>query len=168
MHRGGIAAAIGVVALTACGSSGSTSGGGGGSSAIDPCVVGTWVATQVMRRFSAVGAEVQLSGGAGLTVTFGPDGSETADWSSMAPLQTTIPVDVEQTYHGQSHYQVSTGGGTLTFLSADYSGWSGRQSFAGQTSVLTGANPVPPEAYTCSQSTFTESNSTWQAGFARH
>jgi len=155
------------VALAACGSSAGGSGGGGGTS-IDPCVVGTWVATQVMTRFNATGAVVQLSGGAGLTLTFTGDGAETADWSSMQPLTTTIPVDVTQTYRGQSHYRVSTAGGTLTFLSADYNGWSGEQSFAGQNSSLTGANPVPPEAYTCSQSTLTEQNSTWAATFTRH
>ena len=154
------------VALAACGSS--TGGSGGGGTSIDPCLVGTWVATQVMTRFNATGAVVQLSGGAGLTLTFSGDGAETADWGSMQPLATTIPVDVEQTYSGQSHYRVSTANGTLTFLSADYSGWSGEQSFAGQRSALTGPNPVPPESYTCSQNTFTEQNATWAATFTRH
>jgi hypothetical protein len=164
-----IAAAAGVT-LAACGSSSSGGGGsngGGGSSSIDPCVVGTWVATQVMSRFNATGAVVQLSGGAGLVLSFSGDGAETADWSGMAPLTTTIPVDVTQTYRGQSHYRVSTGGGTLSFLSADYSGWSAEQSFAGQSSSLTGPNPVAPESYTCSQTTFTEQNSTWAATFTR-
>jgi hypothetical protein len=174
-----IAAAIIGIGLAGCGSStssstggsqegGTQSGGGGVASSIDPCVVGTWVATSVITRFSAVGAQVTLTGGAGLTLTFAADGAETADWSSMAPLTTTIPVDVTQTYHGQSHYRVATANGTLSFLSADYAGWSGQQSFGGQMTALVGADPVPAEAYTCSHSTFTEQNLSWQASFARH
>lgn len=173
----GAALAIAATALAACGSSTSGSSGGaqqsntggtGGGSSIDSCVVGTWVATAVATTFSATGAEVTLTGGAGLSLTFAADGSETADWSSMAPLATTIPVDVMQTYRGESHYRVATANGTLTFLSADYSGWSAQQTWAGQVSTLVGPDPVPAEAYTCSGSTFTEHNAGWQATFARH
>lgn len=85
----------------------------------------------------------------------------------MAPLSTTIPVDVTQTYHGESKYRVSTGNGTLNFLSADYSGWSGQQTWAGQVSPLTGLDPVPAESYTCSRTTLTEQNASWQATLAR-
>lgn len=162
-----VAVAAAVVALGACGSDSSSGGGGGGGGPVDSCVVGTWVATQVASRFSAVGAQVTVTGGAGLVLTFSSDGTETADWSSMAPLTTTIPVDVTQTYRGQSRYRVTATGGTLTFLSADYSGWSAQQSYAGQVSTLTGPNPVPPESYTCTQSSFTEQNATWEASFTR-
>lgn len=117
--------------------------------------------------FSVTGAFVTVTGGAGLKLTFAADGSETADWNSMAPLSTTIPVDVTQTYYGRSHYRVTTSDGTLTFVSADYSGWSGQQNWAGQVAELAGANPIPAEAYTCSSTTLTEQNSDWQASFHR-
>ena len=173
----GLTAVVLAAALAGCGSNMSSSNGGNGSSStdsggggaeIDSCVVGSWVATGVSTTFSVTGAVVTLNGGAGLKLTFGSDGSETADWSSMVPLSTTVPVDVMQTYHGESHYRVATANGTLTFLSADYSGWSGQQSFAGQVSNLVGPDPVPAEAYSCSASTFTEHNAGWQATFTRH
>lgn len=173
----GLAGVVLTVALAGCGSSTSSSSGGSGSSStdsggggseIDSCVVGTWVATGVSVTFPVTGAVVTLNGGAGLKLTFSHDGSETADWSSMEPLSTTIPVDVMQTYHGESHYRVGAANGTLTFLSADYSGWSGEQTYAGQVSHLVGPDPVPSEAYTCSATTFTEHNSGWQATFTRH
>lgn len=160
-----------VLALAGCGSStpsgGSGGTGGGGGASIDSCLVGSWVATAVETTLSETGAVATLTGGAGLKLTFSGDGAETADWSSMAPLGTTIPVDITQTYHGTSRYRVSTGEGTLNFLTVDYSGWSGQQTQAGNVTPLTGPDPVPPEAYTCSQSTLTEHNAGWQATFSR-
>ena len=130
-------------------------------------MVGTWVSTAVATHFAETGAEVTLTGGAGLKLTFAPGGEETADWSSMAPLATSIPVNILQSYRGTSRYRVHAAGGTLAFLSADYSGWSGQQTQAGQTTNLVGPDPIPAEAYTCSLTTLTESNTSWQATFTR-
>ena len=169
---GATAAVVATAAIVGCSSghtpvSSSTTSGSRAVAAVDPCVVGKWVSTNVASTFSVPGAFVTLTGGAGLKLTFASNGSETADWSSMAPLATTIPVDVTQTYHGISHYHVTASEGTLSFLSADYSGWSGQQDWAGQISQVTGANPILAEQYSCSSTTLTEQNGNWQASFRR-
>ncbi len=135
--------------------------------AIDGCVVGRWVATRVVVIFSVTGAVVTLAGGAGLVLTFLPNGSETANWTPMGQLTTTIPVDVTESYRGISTYRVATRGHKLSFLSANYSSWLGQENWPGTVYRLSGAYPIQAEAYTCSRSTFTEANASWKATFRR-
>ena len=74
--------------------------------AIDPCLVGTWKATSVTWLTGAPNA----SGGEGFTVTFTPDGTQTADYSKMTPREWDkgAPRHNGLTYRGTAKGRITT------------------------------------------------------------
>jgi hypothetical protein len=59
------------------------SGGGAGPGAAPSCVVGTW---KLSATDTTIGNSMKLSGGSGVTLTVGPAGETTVDYSTMQPL----------------------------------------------------------------------------------
>lgn len=112
MRTGGAAAGLlSLVVLAGCGgSSGNSTTSGSGSSAVDPCIVNTWVSSKI--EGSLQGQTAQISGGTGEKVTIDNDGNIQIDDSNVAPLNITAQgqsVQVKQS--GQGSGKVTTTGG---------------------------------------------------------
>ncbi len=99
-------AAVGLLSLTVLAGCGGSSGGNASSSssasAIDPCLVNTWVSTKVAGTLN--GQAAQISGGTGEKVTFSSDGTVDVDDSGVSTMNITAG--------GQSGVLKSTGQGS--------------------------------------------------------
>jgi len=115
IRAGGAAAGLlSLVALAGCGggASNGTSSSTTGSTAVDPCLVNTWVSQSASGTFQ--GQQAQISGGTGEKVTVKGDGSIDIDDSGEAPMNITVggqSVQVKST--GQATGRATTAGNKL-------------------------------------------------------
>lgn len=89
------------------------------SSAIDPCLVGSWreVSNESAVDLSGVGGAKARVQGAGRTLTFRADGTELVDYGDGVTQsgRSSDGVPVERTISGTVEYRVSSREGTLSF-----------------------------------------------------
>ncbi len=86
---------------------------GGATSAIDNCLLGTWEAVTVRH------VEGQFKGATGFRLTFKPDGTQVADYSSMRPV---VAEAVTFQYKGVSEGHIATEKGVATSVSVEKAG----------------------------------------------
>jgi hypothetical protein len=111
-----------------------TPGGDGAGEVVD-CVVGDWRSTGVAGQIGGGIAEVEVGGASGVTLTVGPDGATTIDFTDMEPASfdgeaAGAEVAGELSYDGQATGTIRTGtdGGEATsgtWEPVDTADWSG-------------------------------------------
>ncbi len=123
------------------------------ASAIDPCLLGSWTAEAYATIFDYSGTNVDVYGGAGSTVSWGPNGVETDDYDSQKPWVGTYKgVQVAVWLRGTSESMDTTAEDTLSSPTSFEYAISEFATFGG-VSISTFPPPNGPQTYSYSCTT---------------
>lgn len=142
----------------------------GQSTAIDPCLVGTWTVSKASQQFPISGVgNVQITLKSGTqTVAIGADGTVEDDYGTDSRYEGsggghTYTLDVA----GKAHYTVRTANSTITFIAPSANGTIAASVDGVSVTSIPLSVTSDPVHYTCSGGTATEHTDTYDATLTR-
>jgi hypothetical protein len=144
-----------------------TNSNGTGTSAVSPCVVGTWIATLQQVTNTINNEPIQFAGDNGWTVVIQSDGHGTETWSNSELTAQVDGNDWEEIVNGTATYDVKTQGTQIIFSRQSVSGTyklleNGSYNNGGQLTLEQGN-----ATYFCSGDSFRESTSDGESAFVK-
>ncbi len=139
-----------------------------GTTALDRCLVGTWIDRGESDTLSYKGTPVLMDGLAGKTVTVSPSGTETVGFAHAAPLHGSVGTSTYTvTESGTITDHVSSRAGVLTFSYVNYTGFSETATLGAATVSPPEPPPPTPDRYTCGATAMSLSGVGLHARFRR-